>query len=69
MHHHPRVQLSNIQIDMIAGICAGVISNLVSHPLDTIKVRMQLKTGEPLKLVPTIQEMFHREGVRLSLTG
>jgi hypothetical protein len=51
---------------MIAGICAGVISNLVSHPLDTLKVRMQLKTGEPLKLLPTIQDMYHREGVNIN---
>ena len=32
-------KLTDTQIDIIAGIAAGIVSQVVSHPLDTIKVR------------------------------
>jgi hypothetical protein len=47
---HNHVRLSHVQVDILSGITAGIISNIVSHPLDTIKVRMQLNTGHPMKL-------------------
>ena len=31
--------ISKVQIDMISGICAGILATLVAHPLDTVKVR------------------------------
>ena len=31
--------LSQVQIDIMSGICAGMLSTLVAHPLDTVKVR------------------------------
>ena len=49
----------------MSGICAGTISNIVAHPLDTIKVRMQINTGAPLKVIPTVKAVYHAEGVRL----
>lgn len=42
------VHLSNVQIDMICGISAGIASNLISHPLDTLKVRMQLAEAKSI---------------------
>lgn len=33
-------QWSAKQIDMLAGISAGMVSTLISHPLDTVKVRI-----------------------------
>jgi len=33
---------TSTQIDIIAGICAGISSTIIAHPLDTIKVRIQL---------------------------
>ena len=35
-----KYKISNVQIDMLSGIFAGIISNIISHPLDTVKVRM-----------------------------
>lgn len=35
------MQLSNFQVDLIAGIFAGTAGTIVAHPLDTIKVRIQ----------------------------
>jgi hypothetical protein len=40
------------------------VANIISHPLDTIKVRMQLTKGEQIKLIPTIREIYRYEGVR-----
>ena len=34
------MKMSHTTIDLVAGISGGVISNLVSHPLDTIKIRL-----------------------------
>ena len=57
---------STPQIDIVAGIMAGIVGNLISHPLDTVKVRMQLSTqGESIKLMSTINEIYKREGVRI----
>lgn len=36
------INLTKPQIDIISGITAGIISNIVSYPLDTVKVRIQL---------------------------
>ena len=52
---------------MLSGICAGIVSNIVSHPLDTVKVRMQLGSTESVKIIPTVKTIYHREGVSLSV--
>ena len=51
---------------MLSGIYAGIVSNIVSHPLDTVKVRMQLGSTESVKIIPTVKTIYHREGVSLS---
>jgi hypothetical protein len=48
---------------MISGICAGIVSNLVSHPLDTMKVRMQSGSINTVKIMPTIKAIYNAEGV------
>ena len=48
---------------MLSGIAAGIVSNIVSHPLDTVKVRMQLGSTETVHLIPTIKTIYHKEGV------
>ena len=53
---------------MISGICAGIVSNVVAHPLDTIKVRMQIGSTETVQIIPTIKTIYQAEGVRLSLS-
>lgn len=58
------IRLSHVQIDIISGICAGIVSNIVSHPLDTVKVRMQIGSTETVKIIPTIKTIYQREGVR-----
>ncbi len=49
---------------MISGICAGIVSNVVAHPLDTVKVRMQIGSTETVHIIPTIQTIYKQEGVR-----
>lgn len=56
--------MSDKQIDVMAGFCAGIVSNFIAHPLDTIKVRLQTDKTQSLKLVPTIKSIYHQEGVR-----
>lgn len=58
------IRLSHVQIDILSGICAGIVSNIVSHPLDTVKVRMQIGSTETVKIIPTVKSIYHREGVR-----
>jgi len=50
-------------VDIIAGQCAGIISNLVSHPLDTIKTRVQLQSSHSINLRHCIREIYMTEGV------
>jgi hypothetical protein len=50
--------MTDTKIDIIAGISAGIVANIVSHPLDTIKVRMQLGTNNANKLIPTIKSVY-----------
>ena len=59
------IKLSLAQIDMLSGIAAGIVYNIVSHPLDTVKVRMQLGSTETVNLVPTVKSIYHKEGVSL----
>ena len=61
------IRLSHVQIDVLSGICAGIVSNIVSHPLDTVKVRMQLGSTESVKIIPTVKTIYHREGVSRSV--
>ena len=61
--HREHIRLSHVQIDVLSGICAGIVSNIVSHPLDTVKVRMQLGSTESVKIIPTVKTIYHREGV------
>ena len=64
--HREHIRLSHVQIDVLSGICAGIVSNIVSHPLDTVKVRMQLGSTETVKIIPTVKTIYHREGVSRS---
>jgi hypothetical protein len=66
-HSGGKSGLSDRQIDVMAGFCAGIISNFIAHPLDTIKVRMQTDKTQSLKLVPTIKSIYQAEGVSLSI--
>lgn len=50
---------------MISGICAGIVSNVVAHPLDTVKVRMQIGSTETVHIIPTIKTIYKQEGVRI----
>ena len=61
------IRFSHVQIDVLSGICAGIVSNIVSHPLDTVKVRMQLGSTESVKIIPTVKTIYHREGVSRSV--
>jgi hypothetical protein len=56
--------MNNTQVDIVAGISAGIVASTISHPLDTIKVRIQLnKTEAPLTIRKCVSEVYLREGV------
>ena len=52
-----------MQIDALSGISAGIVSNLVSHPLDTVKVRIQINRHLNYKLLTFISDIYKLEGV------
>lgn len=49
---------------MAAGVCASTAGAIVSHPLDTLKVRIQLNHGQDFRIMQVIREMNAKEGVR-----
>ena len=51
---------------MISGISAGIAANLISHPLDTLKVRMQLSETKDIRIWPTIRDIYKYEGVTIT---
>ncbi|CAI2377458.1 unnamed protein product [Moneuplotes crassus] len=61
-------ELSNLRrvcIDFTAGFVSGVVSLYVGHPLDTIKVRMQVTSGERCKgSLGIFKSILAKEGVR-----
>lgn len=53
----------------MSGSCAGIISTLVAHPLDTVKVRFQTATNGNLKLGNVVKEIYLNEGVSSSTSA
>ena len=43
------------------------MSNIVSYPLDTVKVRIQLsKKVDNVKVIPVMKEIYQKEGVSIN---
>ncbi|ODV79060.1 mitochondrial carrier [Suhomyces tanzawaensis NRRL Y-17324] len=60
-----KVSLSNRQIELISGLSAGFSTTIITHPLDLIKVRLQLSTNQPGKPFEALTNVFrkiHRDG-------
>ncbi len=58
--------LSNSHIDIVAGVSAGIVATTISHPLDTIKVRIQLNNSmTQLTIRKCVSEVYLKEGVSL----
>ena len=56
--------LSDGKIDVIAGICAGATANFVSHPMDTVKIRIQLSdTKNNLTIRRAFGNIYRAEGI------
>jgi len=49
-------------VHFMAGISAGVVSSIVTNPLDTIKVRVQLKVGASASALSCLGHMVRHEG-------
>ena len=56
-------------VDGLAGMCAGMTSTFVSHPLDTIKIRYQTNRENKLTLVRCVRDIYRFEGVSLITTS
>lgn len=55
--------LSNRQIETISGLCAGFSTTVITHPLDLIKIRLQLSSGpvtHPFKLFQDVIYKINR---------
>ena len=59
-----RLNFSKTSVDLISGSCAGVISTLIAHPLDTVKVRFQLSNSDQLTLRKCFSDIYLHEGAR-----
>ena len=53
---------------MLAGAFSGASAQFVGHPIDTIKVRMQLSTTPP-NIFTTTKHIFQSGGVRGTLSS
>jgi len=54
---------------MMAGVGASTAASFVSHPLDTVKVRLQLNKESKVKLMDIIRDINANEGPRGYLRG
>lgn len=47
----------------LSGAISGVIEGVTIQPLEMLKTRFQINTGEPLRIIPTIKEIIKEGGV------
>ena len=57
-----KYRITDVHIDLISGILAGICSTLVSHPFDTVRIRMQLHEGMSLRLGNSMKNVYRNEG-------
>lgn len=55
---------NSLTVNTLAGITGGLSSVLVGHPLDTVKVQMQLFPDTYGSMLKSIVNTFRRRGVR-----
>jgi hypothetical protein len=51
-------------VDSIAGLASGTLSTFVRHPIDTVKVRIQISSKATVSVSKAFKEIFISEGVR-----
>ncbi|XP_050526723.1 mitochondrial ornithine transporter 1-like isoform X1 [Daktulosphaira vitifoliae] len=54
----------NLKVDLMAGAAGGGVSVFVSHPLDTVKVKMQLYPASFKNMGVCLKQIFNRQGIR-----
>jgi hypothetical protein len=64
LSHHQHQLYKEFINDLVCGSLAGLAYILTAHPLDSIKVRMQLDRRSTLSLRSTIMETYKHEGFR-----
>lgn len=69
----PQVQNNNSMAqkfakDLTAGFISGAIANYIGHPLDTVKLRMQLST-QNLSTWNVLKKIYKHEGVHGMFKG
>ena len=57
-----RIKISNVARDFIAGLISGSCACYVGHPLDTIKVRMQISNSKS-SLSQSFLRIIRNEGI------
>jgi len=57
-------------VDLISGTCAGLVSVLACHPLDTVRVRLQTaQSGRFSGVVDVVRQTMHKEGLKAFYKG
>lgn len=52
-------QPSSRQVEVVAGLVAGFATTLTTHPLDLIKIRLQLAEGLSSKPFELVSRVYH----------
>lgn len=53
-----------VLITMISGLFSGSIAKLITHPIDTIKARIQVETKTHEKMFHSINNLVQKEGIK-----
>ena len=51
-------------ISMISGLFSGSLAKLITHPLDTIKARVQVESKSKEKIFSTLKNILKNEGIK-----
>lgn len=57
------------QYVFVSGAISGIVEGVSIQPLEMLKTRFQINTGEHLKFIPTIREIIKEGGLRQLYRG
>lgn len=61
--------MERLAIDVLSGVTAGILTNLVGYPFDTLKTRLAMGGGTYTSMTDCIKKTLKADGVRGFYTG
>lgn len=61
---HSNKKDRTVLISMISGLFSGSIAKLITHPIDTIKARVQIETKSHEKILHSVSKLIQKEGIK-----